>query len=469
MSGVSRQAGKAAAAAATAAVDLGLPAARHAGDDLRRWPGCTRARSARGATSTGAPSIQWDRMGGAAVSAGGRTSVVIGDASLGLCDRTRGSGGLGSGSAAGPVSCNCIHPWPLGPGRARSGRRLVACRTDLSQAGGGLARPVEQAPGPAAACGMPAAGGSACGVIEPPFPDRRRDPEKVPAPRSAGDPRVPAVPRQPARLRSEQTRQDVDRPGDHVPGAATREGPMSTSPATDPMTSRGDRPPRPGAHVLLVVRPGRDRPDRDRPRGGDLPLHPRGPPDHRLQQPADVGEPRPRRPPCHRRHRGPGGEAAVRPAGLRHGDPGAPRRQDGRDHAGRPRQGLLHARRGRGRRERDQARPPLHGPDEGAGPVPHLPRRHAGGDDAHRRPAPLGQRAGDLRGRALPRHPPLGREGAPTGGGGAPGPRGRDPYEGPHTIAAVFLETIVGTNGILIPPDGYLARASARSATATGS
>jgi taurine--2-oxoglutarate transaminase len=29
-------------------------------------------------------------------------------------------------------------------------------------------------------------------------------------------------------------------------------------------------------------------------------------------------------------------------------------------------------------------------------------------------------------------------------------------YEGPHTIAAVVLETIVGTNGILIPPDGYL-------------
>ncbi len=29
-------------------------------------------------------------------------------------------------------------------------------------------------------------------------------------------------------------------------------------------------------------------------------------------------------------------------------------------------------------------------------------------------------------------------------------------YEGAHTIAAVFLETIVGTNGILIPPDGYI-------------
>jgi taurine---2-oxoglutarate transaminase len=30
-------------------------------------------------------------------------------------------------------------------------------------------------------------------------------------------------------------------------------------------------------------------------------------------------------------------------------------------------------------------------------------------------------------------------------------------YEGPQTIAAIFLETIVGTNGILIPPDGYIA------------
>src|SRR5260221_483307 len=28
--------------------------------------------------------------------------------------------------------------------------------------------------------------------------------------------------------------------------------------------------------------------------------------------------------------------------------------------------------------------------------------------------------------------------------------------EGPHTIAAFILETVVGTNGILIPPDGYM-------------
>jgi taurine--2-oxoglutarate transaminase len=29
-------------------------------------------------------------------------------------------------------------------------------------------------------------------------------------------------------------------------------------------------------------------------------------------------------------------------------------------------------------------------------------------------------------------------------------------YEGAHTIAAVIVETVVGTNGILIPPDGYM-------------
>jgi taurine---2-oxoglutarate transaminase len=29
-------------------------------------------------------------------------------------------------------------------------------------------------------------------------------------------------------------------------------------------------------------------------------------------------------------------------------------------------------------------------------------------------------------------------------------------YEGPQTVAAVFLETVTGTNGILVPPEGYL-------------
>jgi taurine--2-oxoglutarate transaminase len=30
--------------------------------------------------------------------------------------------------------------------------------------------------------------------------------------------------------------------------------------------------------------------------------------------------------------------------------------------------------------------------------------------------------------------------------------------EGPNTVAAVFIETVVGSNGILVPPDGYLQR-----------
>lgn len=29
-------------------------------------------------------------------------------------------------------------------------------------------------------------------------------------------------------------------------------------------------------------------------------------------------------------------------------------------------------------------------------------------------------------------------------------------YEGPHTIAAILIETVTGTNGIIIPPKGYL-------------
>jgi taurine---2-oxoglutarate transaminase len=29
-------------------------------------------------------------------------------------------------------------------------------------------------------------------------------------------------------------------------------------------------------------------------------------------------------------------------------------------------------------------------------------------------------------------------------------------YEGAHTVAAVIMETVVGTNGIIVPPDGYL-------------
>ena len=119
--------------------------------------------------------------------------------------------------------------------------------------------------------------------------------------------------------------------------------------------------------------------------------------------------------------------------GVRHGDPGPARREAGRDPARRPRQGLLHARRRRGDRERDQARAPPHRPAQGPRPLPRLPRRHVRGDDAHRRPAPLGQRAGPRRRRPLPGHAPLGREGAAARRREPAGPRGRHPLRGrPH-------------------------------------
>ncbi len=41
--------------------------------------------------------------------------------------------------------------------------------------------------------------------------------------------------------------------------------------------------------------------------------------------------------------------------------------------------------------------------------------------------------------------------------------------EGAQTIAAIILETVVGTNGILVPPPGYLAGRARRSATSSAS
>ena len=42
-------------------------------------------------------------------------------------------------------------------------------------------------------------------------------------------------------------------------------------------------------------------------------------------------------------------------------------------------------------------------------------------------------------------------------------------YEGPETIAAVLMESVTGTNGIIIPPDGYLQGVRADLRPAMGS
>ena len=107
---------------------------------------------------------------------------------------------------------------------------------------------------------------------------------------------------------------------------------------------------------------------------------------------------------------------------------------------------VLHERRRRGERERDQARPLVHGPAQGHRALSQLPRRDGRRDHAHRRPAPLARRAGHPRRRAhvrpvhlpLPGRPSrpvpgLHRRAAPRGDPDVRGRahrRGRDPRDG---------------------------------------
>ena len=118
---------------------------------------------------------------------------------------------------------------------------------------------------------------------------------------------------------------------------------------------------------------------------------------------------------------------------------------------------LLHERRRRGQRERDPHRAGRDRPPQDPGALPLVPRRHRGRDRAHRRPAALGRRAGAARASCAP----------PTSTSGRARSRSRSTaclreiedvirYEGAANIAAFLMETVVGTNGILIPPDGYM-------------
>ena len=87
-------------------------------------------------------------------------------------------------------------------------------------------------------------------------------------------------------------------------------------------------------------------------------------------------------------------------------------------------------------------------------------QRHARRRLAHRRSAPLAHRAGHggHRARVRPLHLPLpGRDPDPCPVcTGAPHLEEILAYEGAHTVAAIILETVTGTNGIIVPPDGYL-------------
>ena len=87
----------------------------------------------------------------------------------------------------------------------------------------------------------------------------------------------------------------------------------------------------------------------------------------------------------------------------------AARRAARRGDARQPEDVVLHQRRRRGERERDQGRALVHRPAQDDRALPLLPRRHGRRDHAHRRPAPLARRAGPAgrRADARPLHLPL--------------------------------------------------------------
>ena len=158
-----------------------------------------------------------------------------------------------------------------------------------------------------------------------------------------------------------------------------------------------------------------------------------------------------------RRHHGAGRAAGLRQPLHGHRAAGAPRREAGRDHPRRHRHLLLHQRRRRGQRERHQAGP--HSSPAGTRSSRATASYHGGTAGA------ISLTGDPRRWAAEPGIPGVIRVMDPYHGI----QRGWDSadealanleetiqLEGPHTIAAFILETVTGTNGILVPPDGYL-------------
>ena len=262
-------------------------------------------------------------------------------------------------------------------------------------------------------------------------------------------------------------RRSTSDPAD-TPAAATPEVIHGHHDRTRHHDQRGDRPPHDGAHLLLVVGPGRRRSDRHRPRRGRLPLHAGGPADPRLQQPADVGQHRPRRPAGRRRHHRPGDEArstSSRPSRPRSGPASGAKLAEilpgdmdkvfftlGGAEA--IENAIKLARHCTGRHKILARYRSYHGATLGAMTLTGDPRRWA-------------ERARPRRRRPLPGHAPLGRGGTASRRPRASrASRTSSATRAPSTIAAVFLETIVGHERHPHPARRLHRRASARSATA---
>ena len=99
-----------------------------------------------------------------------------------------------------------------------------------------------------------------------------------------------------------------------------------------------------------------------------------------------------------------------------------------------------------------------HRPPQDPRALPLVPRRHRRQHHAHRRPAALGRRARHPRrrprARSVPRHRSAAGTTAETSLGDA---RGGDPARGRRTPSRrSSSRPVTGTNGILVPPDGYM-------------
>ena len=122
---------------------------------------------------------------------------------------------------------------------------------------------------------------------------------------------------------------------------------------------------------------------------------------------------------------------------------------------GRHRHVLLHQRRRGGERERDQARAIRDRPPQDPGAYRSYHGGTAGAITSPVTPAAGRQSPGSPASCACPTYHGSQR-GWETADAALPDLEETIQLEGPNTIAAFILETVVGTNGILVPPDGYL-------------
>ena len=132
-----------------------------------------------------------------------------------------------------------------------------------------------------------------------------------------------------------------------------------------------------------------------------------------------------------------------------------------RGHARRPDHVVLHERRRRGERERDQARPLVHRTPQGRSrataptTAPPAARSRSPATRGAGPPSPASRASCGCSIRTPTAARPAIRIPCPVCSG-APHFEEILQYEGPQNVAAVIMETIVGTNGIIVPPDGYL-------------